>query len=75
MGGEPRVRYRELDIVLPQLAERGLYVQLVTSAVRPIPPAWASIPRLQVCVSFRVGQAVSWFRGDRAPAGPAPAPA
>lgn len=52
VGGEPLVRFRELDIVLPQLAERGIYVQVVTSAVRPIPAAWASIPRLQVCVSI-----------------------
>ena len=52
VGGEPLVRYRELDVLLPQLAARGLFVQVVTSAVRPIPAAWASIPRLQVCVSI-----------------------
>jgi organic radical activating enzyme len=52
VGGEPLVRFRELDVVLPRLAERGLYVQVVTSAVRPIPAAWASIPRLQICVSI-----------------------
>lgn len=52
VGGEPLVRFRELDIVLPRLAERGLYVQVVTSAVRPIPLAWAKIPRLQICVSI-----------------------
>ena len=52
VGGEPLVRYRELDIVLPRLAARGLYVQVVTSAVRPIPQAWASIRRLQICVSI-----------------------
>lgn len=52
VGGEPLVRYRELDVLLPQLAARGLFVQLVTSAVRPIPAAWASIPRLQICVSI-----------------------
>jgi MoaA/NifB/PqqE/SkfB family radical SAM enzyme len=52
VGGEPLVRYRELDAVLPQLAARGLFVQVVTSAVRPIPAAWASIPRLQICVSI-----------------------
>ena len=52
VGGEPLVRYRELEIVLPRLSERGLYVQVVTSAVRPIPLAWASIPRLQICVSI-----------------------
>ena len=52
VGGEPLVRFRELDVLLPLLAERGLYVQVVTSAVRPIPIAWASIPRLQICVSI-----------------------
>jgi len=52
VGGEPLVRYRELDELLPQLSERGLYVQVVTSAVRPIPIAWAKIPRLQICVSI-----------------------
>jgi MoaA/NifB/PqqE/SkfB family radical SAM enzyme len=52
VGGEPLVRYRELDVLLPQLAERGIYTQVVTSAVRPIPTAWASIRRLQVCVSI-----------------------
>lgn len=52
VGGEPLVRFRELDVILPKLAETGLYVQLVTSAVRPIPEAWAKIPRLQICVSI-----------------------
>ncbi len=44
VGGEPLVRYRELDVLLPQLSQRGLYVQVVTSAVRPIPIAWAIDP-------------------------------
>ncbi len=52
VGGEPLVRYRELDVLLPRLSQRGLYVQVVTSAVRPIPIEWASIPRLQICVSI-----------------------
>src|SRR5918993_2796734 len=52
VGGEPLVRFRELDVLLPRLAERGLYVQVVTSAVRPIPAAWASIKHLQICVSI-----------------------
>ena len=52
VGGEPLVRFRELDVLLPKLSGRGLYVQVVTSAVRPIPTAWASIPRLQICVSI-----------------------
>ena len=32
VGGEPLVRYRELDVILPRLADRGLHVQVVTSA-------------------------------------------
>jgi MoaA/NifB/PqqE/SkfB family radical SAM enzyme len=52
VGGEPLVRYRELDRILPQLSERGIYTQLVTSAVRPIPAAWADIPCLQLVVSI-----------------------
>jgi MoaA/NifB/PqqE/SkfB family radical SAM enzyme len=52
VGGEPLVRFRELDTILPKLAERGIYTQLVTSAVRPIPQEWAKIPRLQIVVSI-----------------------
>jgi MoaA/NifB/PqqE/SkfB family radical SAM enzyme len=52
VGGEPLVRYRELNEILPGLAARGIYTQLVTSAVRPIPQDWASVPRLQVAVSI-----------------------
>ena len=52
VGGEPLVRYRELGKILPQLAERGIHTQLVTSAVRPIPAEWAGLHRLQVVVSI-----------------------
>ena len=52
VGGEPLVRFRELDVLLPRLSGLGIHVQVVTSAVRPIPNAWASIPRLQICVSI-----------------------
>lgn len=52
VGGEPLVRYRELNEILPQLAARGIHTQLVTSAVRHIPLEWASIPRLQIVVSI-----------------------
>src|SRR3954467_11937587 len=52
VGGEPLVRYRELDVLLPQLSQMGVHTQVVTSAVRPIPPGWASIPRLQIVVSI-----------------------
>jgi MoaA/NifB/PqqE/SkfB family radical SAM enzyme len=52
VGGEPLVRFRELDEVLPQLGAMGIHTQVVTSAVRPIPRAWADIRRLQVVVSI-----------------------
>ena len=52
VGGEPLVRYRELNSLLPQLSARGLHVQVVTSAVRPIPAEWAGLPRLSIVVSI-----------------------
>ena len=52
VGGEPLVRFRELDILLPQVTGMGVHTQVVTSAVRPIPAAWAGIPKLQVVVSI-----------------------
>jgi MoaA/NifB/PqqE/SkfB family radical SAM enzyme len=52
VGGEPLVRFRELNSILPQLAARGVYTQVVTSAVRPIPPEWARLRRLQLVVSI-----------------------
>ena len=52
VGGEPLVRFRELGQILPQLAERDIHTQLVTSAVRPIPPEWAQYRRLQLVVSI-----------------------
>jgi sulfatase maturation enzyme AslB (radical SAM superfamily) len=52
VGGEPLVRFRELGAILPQLSERGIHTQVVTSAVRPIPAEWASLKRLQLVVSI-----------------------
>jgi MoaA/NifB/PqqE/SkfB family radical SAM enzyme len=52
VGGEPLVRFRELETLLPMLTGRGVHVQVVTSAVRPIPESWANMDRLQVCVSI-----------------------
>ncbi len=51
VGGEPLVRYRELDILLPELEGLGVEVQLVTSAVRPIPLAWKNLHNLRLVVS------------------------
>ena len=52
VGGEPLVRYRELGKILPQLAERDIHTQLVTSAVRQIPTEFIGLKRLQVVVSI-----------------------
>src|SRR5688572_29124977 len=52
VGGEPLVRFRELNTILPKLSERGIYTQVVTSAVRPIPEEWKGLRRLQVVVSI-----------------------
>ena len=52
VGGEPLVRFRELDVLLPKLTAMGVHTQVVTSAVRPSPESWADKPRLQVCVSI-----------------------
>jgi len=51
VGGEPLVRYRELNVLLPTLSKRGIYVQLVTSGVREIPLQWRGLDRLSIVVS------------------------
>lgn len=52
VGGEPLVRFRELNTLLPRLSAMDINVQLVTSAVRPIPAEWASIYKLTLAVSI-----------------------
>ncbi len=52
VGGEPLVRYRELQTLLPTLTGRGIHTQLVTSAVREIPPEWRGMKRLSIVVSI-----------------------
>lgn len=52
VGGEPLVRYRELNEVLPRLSGRGIRVEVVTSAVRPIPPSWSELEGVTVVVSI-----------------------
>ena len=52
VGGEPLVRFRELNVLLPRLSDLGVSVQLVTSAVRPIPQEWAAIENLNLVVSI-----------------------
>jgi MoaA/NifB/PqqE/SkfB family radical SAM enzyme len=52
VGGDPLVRYRELEVMIPPLLGRGIHVQVVTSAVRPLAPSWATLPSLKVVVSI-----------------------
>ncbi len=52
VGGDPLVRYRELESMIPQLLSRGIHVQVVTSAFRPLAPAWARLSHFTVVVSI-----------------------
>jgi sulfatase maturation enzyme AslB (radical SAM superfamily) len=52
VGGDPLVRYREVTRLLPLLEDRGIYVQVVTSAFRQIPPEWTRMQRLNIVVSI-----------------------
>ena len=52
VGGDPLVRYRELDSLLPQIESRGVHTQIVTSAFREIPVAWMAYKKLNVVVSI-----------------------
>src|SRR5882724_7353688 len=52
VGGDPLVRYRELELLIPLLLARGIHVQIVTSAFRTMGPTWASLARLHVVVSI-----------------------
>jgi MoaA/NifB/PqqE/SkfB family radical SAM enzyme len=52
VGGDPLVRYRELEVMVPRLLSRGIHLQIVTSAFRPPAAAWAALPRLSLVVSI-----------------------
>jgi sulfatase maturation enzyme AslB (radical SAM superfamily) len=52
VGGDPLVRYRELELMIPPLLARGIHVQIVTSAFRTMGPTWANLERLYVVVSI-----------------------
>ncbi|MGB9362768.1 MAG: hypothetical protein WCA99_14265, partial [Candidatus Sulfotelmatobacter sp.] len=45
VGGEPMIRHRELDRILPALSGMGVFGMVVTSGVIPIPEHWMEIPR------------------------------
>ena len=52
VGGDPLVRYRELELMIPPLLARGIHVQMVTSAFRKLGPTWPSLERLLIAVSI-----------------------
>jgi MoaA/NifB/PqqE/SkfB family radical SAM enzyme len=51
VGGEPMIRHRELDRILPVLEEMGVLTMVVTSGVVPIPASWMNIRHLRVAIS------------------------
>ena len=51
VGGDPLVRHREVDALLPQIEGRGVHTQVVTSAFRTIPTAWMAYKDLNIVVS------------------------
>ena len=52
VGGEPLVRFKELSQILPEIERRNIHIQLVTSAVRPIPREWNAIKHITLVVSI-----------------------
>jgi sulfatase maturation enzyme AslB (radical SAM superfamily) len=52
VGGDPLVRHRELDVLVPQLLARGIHVQIVTSAFRKMNPSWVNSRNLHIVVSI-----------------------
>jgi organic radical activating enzyme len=52
VGGEPMVRHRELNRILPELARRQIYTMVVTSGIIPIPLEWMKLPSFTIAVSI-----------------------
>ena len=52
VGGDPLVRYREVEVLIPELLKRGIHVQMVTSAFRPMAAGWRNLSGLNVVVSI-----------------------
>jgi MoaA/NifB/PqqE/SkfB family radical SAM enzyme len=52
VGGDPLVRYRELDAMLPAIRARNVHIQVVTSAFRIIPKEWAAWDHFTTVVSI-----------------------
>src|SRR5262245_16682036 len=52
IGGEPLVRHRELDRILPLLSEQGIHSLVTTSLVIPFPASWNRVPGVRIAVSI-----------------------
>lgn len=52
VGGEPMMRKRELDQILPELSRRNIFALLVSSGVIPIPGEWSTLPRSTIAISI-----------------------
>src|SRR6266850_7471397 len=52
VGGDPLVRDRELEMLLPEMEARKIHTQVVTSAFRVIPAEWRRFTRLNIVVSI-----------------------
>ncbi|MGH9466693.1 MAG: radical SAM protein [Terriglobales bacterium] len=52
VGGDPLVRFREMEIIVPRLLAMGVFVQVVTSAFRPLPASWAGLANFELVVSI-----------------------
>ena len=52
VGGEPLIRQHEITWLLPELNNRGIHTQIVTSAFQPIPIEWRHRDRLNLVVSI-----------------------
>ena len=51
VGGEPMLRRRELDRILPELGRRGIHSMVVTSGILPIPLEWMRLRNFTAAVS------------------------
>jgi MoaA/NifB/PqqE/SkfB family radical SAM enzyme len=51
VGGEPMMRHRELNQIIPALSAMNVFTMLVTSAVIPIPREWMKIPNFRATIS------------------------
>jgi len=52
VGGDPLVRYRELEQLVPLITDRGIHLQIVTSAFRSFPLSWSQNRLVNVVVSI-----------------------